>query len=159
MNGQAQSLAEALRDIHSPPPPEWWPPAPGWWLLAALVLVALYFVAIRAVKAWQHARKIRRIRNEFESIVAQYRATTDGRALLSQTSALMKRVALSRYPRRDVASLSGQQWLEFLLDQPGGAALRPIANELKHAPYQSAPQLGADRLISAVRAWLRSVLQ
>jgi hypothetical protein len=74
-------------------------------------------------------------------------------------SALLKRAALSRFPRAQVAALTGAEWLAFL-DRTGGAGAfadgpgRVIADGA-YAPRQDCD---ADALIGLARRWLRQNL-
>lgn len=102
MSNDIASLSN-LRDIVVPEAPSLWPLAPGAWLLLTIVVL---FVVI---------------------IVLQYRASRQrnayrraGVALLTQATnnhdvaVALKRVALAVYPREQVASLYGNDWLTFL---------------------------------------------
>lgn len=115
----ADPLAQ-LRDWHLPPPPGWWPPAPGWWVLAVLLL-ALMLVA---VIGWRRRRargaSTRAALRELARIRARFAADGDSRAYAAAVSTLLRRLALVRYPRQQVAGLSGRAWLAFL-DATGGA--------------------------------------
>ncbi len=102
-----------LRDIHLPPPVSWWPPAPGWWLLAALVvLLAL------GVYAWRRLRTRERWRayalGQLADLRARHAQAATPSSSLRELSVLLRRVAISRFPREEVAALSGDAWLAFL---------------------------------------------
>jgi hypothetical protein len=126
-----------LRDIHLPPEPGWWPPAPGWWILALLPLAAAAGIVL-----WR--RRVRRLRraavtvarNELE-MLRTGAGSRDAREVIRDLSALMRRLAVSLYPRRDVASLTGAEWLHFL---DGPLPERPFSTGpgriLVEAPYR-----------------------
>lgn len=91
-----------LRDIVVPPEAALWPPAPGWWiLLAGGIAMAAIFAGM---------------------IVALYRRNAYRRAALvaldtvdaGDISTILKRAALAAWPRAEVASLTGADWLAFL---------------------------------------------
>ena len=109
----ADPLAQ-LRDIHLPEAVGWWPPAPGWWLLALLA------VAVLAVGAWACYRHYRAgayrraARAELNNAYSSWRETADSRAYIQTANAILKRVALYRFPDRTVAGLSGAGWCGFL---------------------------------------------
>lgn len=104
-----------LRDIHLPPGPGWWPPAPGWWVLAALVIVAA------AVFRWQRHRHRRlsaadAARREIGRLRGMAPEIGPSR-LAQELSVLVRRAAISFYPRAETASITGENWLRFL-DRP-----------------------------------------
>ncbi|MBI1195228.1 MAG: DUF4381 family protein [Gammaproteobacteria bacterium] len=121
-----------LRDIHLPAPVPWWPPAPGWWAVAAatLLTVALAWILYR-----RHRQN--RWRRSALAALALVRESLPEHQT-GQLSVLLRRVAISRFPRQEVAGLTGQDWLAFLdrtLD--GGDAFRAGAGRvLIHGPYR-----------------------
>ncbi len=106
-----------LRDIHVPVA-HWWPPAPGWWLLAITGALVLY-------GCWRVGREYfyrRRQRGLIQSAADQVRdrlLDSPDAASVAAASEFMRQVALTRYPRHEIAGLSGTAWLDFL-DQSGG---------------------------------------
>ena len=103
---------EELRDIHPPDAISWWPPAPGWWFLMVLVVFVMIVGLLRMRRYWRSpsragARELVRIKREV-------RATGDDDALAAALSVLLRRCVLAAFPRRDVAGLTGDAWLEFL---------------------------------------------
>jgi len=103
-----------LRDIHLPPAPSWWPPAPGWWALGAGVLCALAFWFWWRRRA--HGSAIDVARRELDAL-RERALREDARPLLQELSILLRRLAVSRFPRREIAGVTGTAWLEFL-DRP-----------------------------------------
>jgi HAMP domain-containing protein len=147
-----------LRDIHLPAEPGLWPPAPGWWLLLVVLLAALAFLGRQGWRMQRRRRRRQRVLAELDRLEA---AEMRGPALVAAVSALLKRVALSRYPRAEVAALSGDAWLAFL-DRSGGegrfatGAGRALA-EGAYAPETTG--LDAHALLSVARDWLRRNLR
>ena len=100
-----------LRDIHLPPAISWWPPAIGWWILAVLIPLCLYlgyrwYKYITRKTALKFAKK--------HLIALRKNEQLPKREKLVALSSLMRRAAVSLYPRADVASLTGEDWLNFL---------------------------------------------
>lgn len=128
-----------LRDIHLPPPVGWWPPAPGWWLLlgAAVLLVLVILLLRRRVRQRRWRREalatLIRLRQQH-----QQRPET-GREVVEQLSVLMRRVATTRFPAAEVASLNGDGWLAFLDSQlkQGSPFSEGAGRLLAEAPYRS----------------------
>jgi hypothetical protein len=153
MNGNQASVEQLdLRDIHVPQAPSDWPPAPGWWLLAVLMLTALMLLGQRAWRQLRRLRRRRRILAELDDLRTEH----CGPVLITGISTLLKRVALSRFPRLDVAALTGAGWLAFLDDTGGrGAFQRGAGRVLADGPYAPSPRCDADALLALARDWLR----
>jgi len=142
-----------LRDIHAPGIPGLWPPAPGWWLLGLLVLIVLFLLARQLLRLY---RRYRRRRAAFAALrLAGQRLEGDVRDLAAELSVLLRRVALSRFPRREVAALSGDSWLQFLDETGGGGRFSEGPGRvLTSAPYQPVAQLNPRELYELVRDWV-----
>lgn len=91
-----------LRDIVVPPEVALWPPAPGWWILLA------GGIAMAAIFAGMIVTRYRRNAYRRAALVAL--DTADA----GDISSILKRVALAAWPRTEVASLTGAEWLAFL---------------------------------------------
>lgn len=149
MNPDPTSL-DRLHDLIVPPPVSWWPPAPGWVVIGVLLALVLVYWLIRGVRLWQSNCYRREALEQLKS------AHSSGEELAT----LIKRVALSVYPRARVASLTGEQWLTFL-DQTGRTDAftkgsgRWIAR-LAYEPQLIASLPDAERrgLIAAIREWI-----
>jgi hypothetical protein len=149
MSSDPTSL-DRLHDVIVSPPVPWWPPAPGWVVSCLLLILALVYWIIRAVRHWQ-SNCYRR-----EALELLENAHFSG----GELATLIKRVALSVYPRALVASLTGEQWLTFL-DQTGRTDAftkgsgRWIAR-LAYEPQLIASLADTERrdLIAAVRDWI-----
>lgn len=114
-NGAA--ALDALRDIHLPDPVSFWPLAPGWWLLAAAVIALSVFVALR-VRA--RRRSPERFALQIVDALAEgFARDGDRLALATGLSRLLRRVALARAERHEVAALHGTARAEALA--PPGA--------------------------------------
>ena len=153
MNGNQAAIQQLdLRDIHEPAAPNAWPPASGWWLLAMLISAALVLLGHRAWRHWRRVRRRERILRELDDL----RAQPCGPRLIGGVSALLKRVALSRFPRLDVAALTGSDWLAFL-DHTGGDGgfQQGVGKVLADGAYAPAPECDVDALLTLARTWLR----
>jgi hypothetical protein len=130
-----------LRDIHIPEAIGLWPPAIGWWLLAILLPLMLYFsyklykyiTRKTALKAVKKQIKTLKINQEF-----------DDKQKLIELSSLMRRTAISIFPREDVASLTEEAWLVFLDRNSDSLNFNTkIGRLLVDAAYRKAPDLKA----------------
>ena len=113
MNADPTSL-DRLHDIIAPPPVPWWPPAAGWYWVLGFLLCLLLIFALRAFRHWQRNRYRREALAEWRRLAGQLDRPEMRTAALTAMSVLLKRTALSAFPRADVASLTGRAWLDFL---------------------------------------------
>ena len=156
MNAPAQAGLQ-LRDIHLPGAPEFWPPAPGWWLLATLIMgLAIW----GGVLAWRHLN-IQLQRRRILALLAQMEQSSRGEAtpeFLAQLSHLTRRLALTRFPRQDIASLTGQDWLRFLDSSGGdGQFLQGPGRVLAQGPYlrELPDEIDSHALTALIRQWIK----
>lgn len=108
MNADPASLAN-LNDIVMLPAPSWWPPAPGWYMLAALLFIALVWSGYRHWAVYRCNRYRRAALAELAGIEME-----PGHYGFDSLPVLLKRTALHAYSREQIASLSGNEWREFL---------------------------------------------
>lgn len=146
-----------LRDIHLPDAILWWPPALGWWLL--LLLLVVVPLLIWAVRAWRRRGQLKRdALTELQQIETQFNEQQNPQQLLMMLSALLRRIAISRYPHNEVASLTGSDWLAFL---NGDKNKKIFADELADAlllgPYQAQCEVHSEALLSACREWIKQL--
>ncbi|MEO9528981.1 MAG: DUF4381 domain-containing protein, partial [Roseibium sp.] len=72
----------------------------------------------------------------------------------SRLAGLLRRTALSAYPRAEVASLHGAEWLAFLDRAYGGSAFSEGPGwHLIAAPYR--PETTQEPLKPLVRTWIK----
>ncbi len=151
-SGKAMEPELPLRDIHLPEPIGWWPPAPGWWLLAvglpALLMLAWW------LWRWLRRKTVAKLAlAELESIA---QSDADARVQVQQLGILLRRVALSRYPREQVAGLVGEQWLAFLDGALGKEDFsKGVGRLFIAAPYRREVQADMDALYALCREWIK----
>ncbi len=155
MTSDSTSL-ERLHDIVAPPAAPWWPPAPGWlWVMAALSVIALVWLA-RRLHRWARNCYRREALDELGGLEQRPQGFT-----LVDVALLLKRCALSAYPRSAVAALTGRPWVEFL-DCSAGARIfgAGVGERLAQAVYQSPADRVVDtgeskEILDAARRWIR----
>jgi hypothetical protein len=91
-----------LHDFYQPPPPAWTPQTIGWYILFSVVGILALWAVIHHARKWIHNRYRREALRELAV------------APPAEISALLKRTALTVWPRETVASLSGESWIGFL---------------------------------------------
>ncbi|MEG9437779.1 DUF4381 domain-containing protein [Edaphobacter sp. HDX4] len=137
---------DSLHNFYQPPPPSWRPQTIGWYAVFGIIALLLLWLAVRLLRRWRENRYRREALSEL--------ATVD----VTQLSALLKRTALSAWPREEVAALSGPAWLRFL----DGTVHAPL---FENAPENcieeiafSAPPLSSEdevALRNAAGAWIK----
>jgi len=140
-----------LRDIHLPAEPGWWPPAPGWWVLAVLLLVLMVWLTRFALRRYRLHRQRQQLLAMLDALTGQPDNATP--KTITELSILLRRLALMRFPRQQVAALTGSEWLSFL-DRSGGDGgfSHGPGQVLATGPYQ--PALPADVDLTALSALL-----
>ena len=147
MDEREALLAELLEPV--PPSVGWWPLAPGWWVVA----LALTLAAIGLALAWRHRRRARAANAWRRAARAELRALRarvgDASAgdIVADASVLARRSLLAIRPREEIASLTGERWLQALDAASGGSAFTEGQGQrLAHGPYERAPSATADEL-------------
>lgn len=154
-----QSPLDQLADIHLPDSVSWWPLAPGWWALLVLLVIALIAILLWRRRARKnHYRKL--AQQELAAIYANYQATQNAAAFLHETSVLLRRVALTAYPKTFNASIKGQAWLDWLDSVCANKNANPAlqfnsepGQQLLTASYQKNPVIDAAALYTICHHW------
>ena len=154
MNPTAAATLD-LRDIHAAAAPAFWPPAPGWWVLAVVLLAMLVLLGVWGARRYRIRRHKRQIMDELDKLSDSY-SLENTTGYMTALSTLLRRVALHRYARARVASLTGADWLRFLDDTGGGGEFAGgVGQLLETGPYQqSSREVPADALLALVRRWI-----
>jgi len=149
--------ADPLQQLHplrEPAAVGWWPPAPGWWLLGALSVLALVGACWLAYSRYRRNAYRRQGLAALQALENQHRTRADTGALLTEINALLKSIALKAWPRRDIAALSGRQWLQFL-NSTAPPGPRFEAADVT-AQYREDPgEVDRDRVCRAAYHWIR----
>lgn len=162
-----QASLQNLHDIIMPQPVPWWPPAPGWYVICGIILLALTWILWRLVARWRSnayrrisLKELGRIRSTIRS--DQPDQSGQPESFLRELPELVKRTALSVWPREKVASLTGSEWL-FFLDQTGSTNLFTkgdgrLLSELGYAKKQKLSHLSNEQiasLLNITEKWIR----
>jgi hypothetical protein len=154
---------ERLHDIVVPGPAPWWPLAPGWYWLIGFLVVLTAAVLWRALVHWQRncyrreaLAELARIEAQIESAAIADRARDTSRnSVLPAMAELLKRTALTAYPREQVAALTGPAWFAFL-DQTGGTQFSGgLGAALAHGNYFTGDTLTPDALANQTESALQ----
>jgi len=164
-----QDPLQQLQDIHLPASNPWWDLAVGWWLLLVFVLLALLFIVPKLWKKWQTWRKRRAFKRtvfaEYQRICDAYAEHHQAHIFAADINILLRRVALTVFPKQSTAGLIGKGWLNFLDHVWQGKhspsfSEKAFADILLHGAYQSDARMDkqqAQALCDLVKAWLKAV--
>ncbi len=140
----AAASLDRLHDIVIPDPVPWWPPAPGWYGLAALVLVLGIVLAFRGWRRWKANAYRRQALGELER--AEDSATI---------AALLRRVALNETSRGEIATLSGDAWLQWLAEHGPTRPTATVREQLTAGIYRQTPASDLTALRTWAASWIR----
>ena len=147
---------DLLNDIVGTETVSWWPPAPGWYVLASALGLLLLLLVWRSWIRWQKDRYRRLALNEFAAIMG-----SEDPMDLARLPALLKRTALSTWPRSQVAPLTGSEWHIFLDETAGtslfGAGAGQLLDRLSYESGVGYEPSAAEResILTAAEFWLR----
>jgi len=156
------SSLEKLHEIILPDPVSWIPRTIGWYAIFGLILFVACWWAYRRLRHFRKNR-YRRLALEGLVVIEQELQRPEKRAkALAEIPVLLKRAALSAFPRSEVASLSGEKWLTFLDKTIGAKDFTEgegrLLPELAYAPVQRITQLSDEQignLLQLVRRWIK----
>lgn len=143
---------KGILEVQPPQPVSWWPATPGWLVLAGIALLLLARWALLRWRRWQRDRYRR------EALARLAGLSGDAHHQVAATAVILKSAALAAYPRREIASLSGNDWLGWL--EARGARFsdssrRLLAEGQYHRRYEAAPA-ALEQLVAESSAWLRN---
>lgn len=143
------NLVDLLDQLVLPPEPDpvsMMPQTGGWVVLALVVLAGLIYLAMR------RRDHIRQNAYRAEALSALQTAGSDPVAIAT----VLRRCALAAYPRKEVAALTGDDWLAFLDETAGTTAFSQGAGRvLTTAPYQPGGCADAE-LLKIAQNWVRA---
>lgn len=143
-----QPSLDQLRDLHLPEPVGVWPLAYGWYIVliivAAIVTAAMYVL----YKKYKMNLPKKQALKHIEAIEQAYLTDQDAAKAAYQLTIVLKRFCLSYYPRKEVASLHGQQWQQFLGNTDWCQTLSSLA-------YQKPKHMDLQPVIKGVTGWIK----
>ena len=135
-----------LHDFYQPPPPAWTPQTIGWYVVFAVIALLAMWMTIHTLRRWLANRYRREALRELALLQPE------------QFSTLLKRTALSAWPREKVASLSGDAWLKFLNESAENNSFHQTpGNRIEEIALRSQTLSGEDeRTLRKITAeWIR----
>ena len=138
IKSQDPASLQNLNDIVLPEAVGWWPLAIGWYFLFGLLLVVLSWFTYTSIRRWINNRYRRMALQQLQLLSESIRNTDKRDTSLRQIPVLLKRTALSVYPRSQLASLTGRSWHDYSV------------GDLSKVDTQA-----ADDLLEACHHWLK----
>ncbi len=142
-----------LKELLPPEPISWYPATSGWLVVFAIVLLVVGWLCRRGLRARQRQRYRR-------EALARVEAMRGAPHTLVELPLVLRAAALAAFPRDEVASLRGSDWVAWLNEN--GAHLEPgDAEWLDRLPYETnatdlLPADVAARLVDAGCNWVRN---
>ena len=119
-----------LAPAHGAPPATWWPLASGWWGLIVLLVIAI------AAAVYLYSRPAARMRRTaLRELKALDAGVTNHNELARRLENLMRRYAVTRFGRQQVAHLAGKRWITFLVAHHGSAFDRQVGADFLSAAW------------------------
>lgn len=146
-----------LKDVHEPMginDVSFWPPALGWWILLT-VAVAIPFVIYFVNQFRIRSAKIYALR-QMEMLEAD--SGTDAAKFAQETSKLLKRIAILRFGKDKIASLSGKEWVSFLIKTGDLKLSGKLISLFAYSPYAKIEKSDKNSILSlkeAAETWIR----
>lgn len=144
-----------LRDIHLPDPVGWWPLAPGWYVLMIVLLLILMFISYRIYQRHVNGLAKNKALELLKIYKDQYDKDRNAQIASARISELLRRVALVYYPRAQVASIHGDDWIEFLNTTSKNIDFRPVKAMLLDSPFKTAETVHLKPLFSRADQWIK----
>lgn len=145
-----QDWLTQLAPAHAPAAVGWWPPAPGWWVLAVLG-IALMIVAVRMLRDPRRALR-RAAMRQLQVIRA---SDADGAAVARATQNLIRRYALAVFGRERVARLTGEAWLNFVMNAGGDALAGAPGRSMLAAAFGNSTSDDRDAWIAGAEGFIK----
>jgi len=161
MNSPDPASLQNLNDIVLPVAVGWWPLASGWYYLLGILLLVVAWLVYVAIRNWDRNRYRRDALHQLQLLARDIEDSEKRDAGLRQVPVLLKRTALSVYPRSQLASLTGKNWLDFLNSKVSTASFTTSTAGLLDKLSYSVGDLNAvdtkaaNELLSACNHWLK----
>ena len=141
-------LGDDFNEVVSPDAVNWWPQTPGWYVVGAVLVFFLLRYSWRRLRYWYRNRYRKEARNRLQNLSQ----TGNAAAAINQ---VLKLSALAAFDRTDVASLSGQQWANFLNSRCTEPVFEPAQCQLLAEAVYIQGQLDEEQHRALVQSSLR----
>ena len=151
-----------LNDIVLPEAAGWWPLASGWYFLLGLLLIVLVWFIYTLIQRRINDRYRRTALHQLQLLIQDIDKAEKRDVALRQIPILLKRTALTAYPRRQLASLTGKRWYDFLNSKVSTPSFNESScNSLENISYSvgnldTVNAGAASKLLKACKHWLKN---
>ena len=140
-----------LRDIRLPVEPGFWPLANGWYILTGIVVL----LVVLSLILW-HKHQNKPLPYALKELT---KIQKNPEKQLKSLSQLLKRVAMAKYGRPQIAPLTEDSWQEFLLSAAPDILTQKQAHLLAFAMYAQDKTVKDTSLYTNARRWIKVVLK
>ena len=151
---KVDALAQ-LKDIHLPPSVGWWPLAPGWYGLILILIGLAVWITYAFYKKHLNSLAKKEALALLKTYSAQYERDKNAQLASSRISELLRRVALVYYPRREVASIHGEAWMDFLNQTSKNINFIPVKSMLLDSPFKTEETVNLKPLFTRAEHWIK----
>lgn len=148
---------DGLRDVIKQTQPSAFPPAWGWWLVAFFVLMAILILLFVAVKYFSSPKyQALQILKQMKKNELTLQETG------VQLSRLLKRVAMVRFDKEMVASLSSEEWSLFLQKIAPNTLTQEEADFITQStfrPIEKDVAISKNNIYTHTSEWIRFVFK
>lgn len=156
-----ETALRSMHDIALPTPVSWMPQTWGWGLVAAVIAAILATWAVVAIRRYRRNAYRREALSLLGEAAQQVRNPATRVAGLDHVGELLKRTALAAWPRKEVASISGSEWIDFIRgssEDEGSEALARLLNDIEYrgADVNAVPANVGDDIVDGARRWIET---
>lgn len=151
---EVEALAQ-LKDIHLPEAVGWWPPAPGWYGVMVVIFGLIVLITLLAYRRYLNAQAKKQALVLLKTYIVQYEKDRNTQLMSARVSELLKRVALVYFPRHQVASIHGQEWIDFLSKTGKKIDFEPVKTMLLDLPFKPNDKTNLDPLLIRAKLWIQ----
>ena len=151
-----ETALRSLKDIALPPQVSFMPQTWGWLLVAVLLAAAALIWAAVAYRKWRRNAYRREALERLEGIEAAIGNPQGQAEAIAALCEVVKRTALSTWPRAQVAALSGAEWAQFIAAHGHGAGerLKVLFDDLEYRQQAPMDADAAGDLVLDTRRWI-----
>ncbi len=152
-----------MKEIVTPEPVPYVPQTIGWYILLTLIMIFALYMAFRWHRKWVANRYRTAALNQLYDIEELLLQPEKRAETLTAIPVLLKQTALKRYPRSEIAQLSGERWLAFL-DKTyegtdfiqGAGQLLPKITYQKDVNHEYGKDEEYKELMTLIRTWIKT---